>query len=97
MIEHIVLIRWMETTSEETIDKALVELRQMKDKIPGIIDLTCGANFSARAKRYKHGLVARFKDRAALEAYLAHPEHQRVVQHFIGPFHNDILILDYEF
>ncbi len=39
----------------------------------------------------------RFTDRAALEAYYPHPEHQRVVQNFVNPIRADTLILDYEF
>jgi hypothetical protein len=96
MIEHIVLFRWAEGTSREAMDNAVTELRKLKDKIPGIVDLSCGANFSDRAKGYTHGLVVRFKDRAALESYGPHPEHQRVVQNFIRPISADILALDYE-
>jgi len=97
MIEHIVLFRWTEGTGQEAIDHAIAELRQLKGKIPGIVDLTCGTNFSDRAKGYTHGLVVRFKDRSALEAYGPHPEHQRVVQNFITPIRAEILALDYEF
>lgn len=78
------------------MNNAVTELRQLKNKIPGIVDLSCGANFSDRAKGYTHGLVVRFKDRTALESYLALPEHQRVVQNFIRPFSADILAMDYE-
>jgi hypothetical protein len=42
-------------------------------------------------------LVVRFTDRAALEAYGPHPEHQRVLQNFINPIRADTLALDYEF
>ena len=38
----------------------------------------------------------RFTDRAALQEYGPHPEHQRVVQNFIKPIAADILALDYE-
>ena len=96
MIEHIVLFRWTDTASQPAIDTVLAELRQLKGKIPGIVDLSCGANFSERAKGYTHGLVVRFKDRAALEAYMPNAEHQRVVQTFINPIRADILALDYE-
>ena len=44
-----------------------------------------------------HGLVVRLTDRAALEAYGLHPEHQRVLQNFIDPIRADILALNYEF
>jgi hypothetical protein len=97
MIEHIVLFRWTDEASQEAINNAVVELRKLKSKITGIADLCCGANFSDRAKGYTHGLVVRFKDRSALEAYGPHPEHQRVVQNFINPIRAEILALDYEF
>ena len=96
MIEHIALFRWKEEASQEAIDSAVRELRGLKGKIPGIVDLSCGANFSDRAKGYTHGLVVRFTDRAALEAYGPHAEHQRVVQTFVGPIRADILAFDYE-
>ena len=97
MVEHILLLRWTAAASQEAIDGAMVELGGLKNKIAGIVDLTCGANFSERAEGYTHGLVVRFTDRAALEAYFPHPEHQRIVQNFINPIRADILILDYEF
>src|SRR3954463_11252437 len=97
MVEHILLMRWTEEASQEAIDSALSELRGLKGKIAGIVELSCGANFSERAKGYTHGLAVRFTDRAALEAYGPHPEHQRVVQNFISPIRADILALDYEF
>lgn len=97
MVEHIVLFRWTEGASQEAMDSAMAELRGLRGKIAGIVDLSCGANFSDRAKGYTHGLFVRFTDRAALEAYALHPEHQRVVKNFINPIRADILALDYEF
>ena len=97
MIEHIVLFRWTDGASQEAKDQIMTELRSLKTKIPGIVDLTCGANFSDRAKGYTHGLFVRFTDRAALQVYGPHPEHQRIVQNLIKPIAADILALDYEF
>jgi Stress responsive A/B Barrel Domain len=97
MIEHIVLFRWTEGASQEAVNNVVTELRQLKNKIPSIVDLSCGTNFCDRAKGYTHGLVVRFfKDRAALDAYGPHPEHQRVVQKFIAPIRADVLAVDYE-
>jgi hypothetical protein len=97
MIEHIVLFRWTEEASQEAINSAVAELRKLKGKVPGIVDLSCGVNFCDRAKGYTHGLVVRLTDRAALEAYGPHPDHQRVVQKFLNPIRADVLALDYEF
>jgi Stress responsive A/B Barrel Domain len=97
MIEHIVLIRWKEEASQEAKDNAITELRNLKGKIPDIVEVTSGINFSERAKGYTHGLVFRFKDKAAVGAYLAHPDHQHVVQKFLNPIREDTLVFDYEF
>lgn len=97
MIEHIVLFKWQENASAEAIAKAMAALRDLKEKIPSIVDLSCGENFSDRARGYTHGLVVRFRDRAGLEAYQPHPLHQDVVQNFIKPIIAEVLALDYEF
>lgn len=96
MVIHIVLLRWTENASQEAINTVMTELLGLKDKIPGIVDVTSGANFSERSKGFTHGLVFRFKDRASLEGYLPHPEHQRVVQKLLNPIRADAIIFDYE-
>ena len=96
MVEHIVLIRWTQEASQSAIESAMAELRGLKGKIEGIVELSCGVNFSERAKGFTHGMVVRFTDRAALEAYGPHPEHQRVVQNFLGPIRGEVLIFDFQ-
>jgi hypothetical protein len=96
VVEHIVLFRWSEAATPEAIDNVLQELRALKGKIDGIVELTCGADFSGRAQGFTHGLYVRFKDRAALEAYGPHPAHQHVVQNYINPIRASVLAFDYE-
>jgi hypothetical protein len=95
-VVHIVLFQWKADASSDAIDLAMEGLRALKPKIPGIVDLTCGPNFTDRSKGFTHGLVVRFTGRAALETYGPHPEHQRVVQNLINPIRADVLALDYE-
>ena len=97
MIEHIVLMRWNEGASTEAIAAVFEGLRALKTKIPGIVDLTCGENFSERSKGFTHALVVRFTDRTALDDYIPHPDHQAVVQNLINPIRADSLAFDYEF
>ena len=78
------------------MEKAFKELRALKTKIPGILELTCGVNFTDRAKGFTHGIVVRFENQAALDTYLPHPEHQRVVVEFFNPIRADALAMDYE-
>lgn len=96
MIVHMVLFQWKEEASPEAITSVLEELRDLKKAIPGIIELSCGENFSARSQGFQNGLLVQFQDRTALEAYIPHPAHQAVVQNLIKPILKDIIVLDYE-
>jgi len=96
MIIHIVLFKWKEETAPEAIAKAMENLRGLKDKIPEILEISCGENFSERAKGFQHGLLVKFSDRSALDAYQPHPAHQEVVQNLIKPIVAEVLALDYE-
>jgi hypothetical protein len=95
-VMHVVLFQWTPEAAPEAIDRAVTELLALKDKIPGVLELTCGQNFTDRGKGFTHGLVVRFEDRAALDTYAPHPEHQRVVQNYINPIRADVLAFDYE-
>ena len=95
MIEHIVLFKWQENTPPEKINQVLQELKALENKIPGIINLSCGENFSARNQGFQHGLIVQFADYNSLEAYFPHPEHQNVVNNYIKPIIADILSIDY--
>lgn len=95
-ILHVVLFKWNEDASPAAIEAALEALRGLKAKVPGILELSCGPNFSDRNKGFTHGLVVRFEDHDALDGYGPHPDHQFVVHNHISPIRADILVVDYE-
>jgi hypothetical protein len=97
MIEHIVLFKAKPDAPAEALDAMMTALRGLKTQIPGILDLSTGVNFSARAQGYTHGLVVRFADRAALDVYQPHPAHQDVVVRHVRPNTEAVLALDYTF
>ena len=95
-IMHIVLFKWIDEATPEAIQQAVHALLDLKNKVPGILEISCGANFSDRGQGFTHGLVVRLTDRAALDAYGPHPAHQKVVVKHINPIRADVLVLDYE-
>lgn len=102
MIEHVVLFKWQDEAMngddrQRVIASAHAGLAALKSKIPSIVDLSVGLNFSARSQGFHSGLVVRFHDRAGLEAYAQHPEHTKVVEQLIRPIAASILAVDYEF
>jgi len=96
-VEHLVLFQWQPEATTAQVDAAIAALRDLADKVPSVLQLSCGENFSDRAKGYQCGLFVRFSDRAALAAYQAHPAHQAVVREHLKPIMADVLALDYEF
>jgi hypothetical protein len=96
MVEHVVLFKVSAEATEEQRARMVAELGRLRDKIPGIVDLTVGRNFSARNQGYDVGLVARFQDREALEVYLPHPAHRGCVEQFVRPIMESVIVLDYD-
>jgi hypothetical protein len=97
MLEHIVLFRFKPETTVLTKEKIVTELMALKGKVPSILDISAGPNFSDRNQGFEYGLVVRFADRQGLDAYQVHPAHQHIVHELIRPALADILAVDYEF
>ena len=97
MVEHLVLLKFAEDATPEQIDAFMAGAKGLQGKIDGIVDLTVGPNFTDRSQGHTHGVCVRFRDRAALEHYLPHPEHVDVVENYIKPIADNIIVLDYEF
>ena len=96
MVEHLVLFKLKPDATEEQKEAAIQALQGLKKQMDGIVDLTCGRNFSERSQGFEIGLLVRFRDRAALEAYLPHPAHRGAVEQFVHPIRADTIVVDYE-
>lgn len=96
MVVHIVLFKWKPEASRAEIEEALKRLRELPSAIPDLLSLSCGENFSARSQGFTHALVAYFQDRAGLEKYRHHPDHQKIVEEMINPMAAQILAADFE-
>lgn len=97
MVEHLVFFKFKDGVSEAEMEAAAAGLRALKDKVPGVIHITAGMNFTQRSQGHQLGLVVRLKDKAALETYSKHPEHVKVVESMIRPKVDNIMAIDYEF
>jgi len=97
VVEHIVLFKLKPDATQEQRDELVSVLKRLKENVPGILELTAGVNFNTeRGKGYSVALNVRFPDRAALEAYGPHPAHQEVVEKYVLPLCEDIVVADYE-
>ena len=94
-IEHIVLIEFKDGTSDADRQMTQELLASLKDKIPGILNINVGPNFSDRAGKIELAAVMTIESREALEAYGPHEAHQAAVKQFVG-FVENLTVVDFE-
>ncbi len=75
MIVHIALFKWKKGVSKQKIEKSMEDIKKLKNKVDGLIDIVAGENFSKYSEGFTHAVVVLAKDRGALQAYRGHPLH----------------------
>lgn len=78
MIDHTVLVKFADTTTQEQLQEVVDRFKALRSHLTGVVDLQAGINFSDKNQGYQVVLYVRFEDRAALEAYGPNPNHQAV-------------------
>jgi hypothetical protein len=86
----------LKTDDAAAVEAAFKALLALKDEVPGILEISVGTNVTSRANGCTHGLLVKLADMDALNVYIAHPAHQRVVHEVLAPLKaGDTLALDY--
>jgi hypothetical protein len=80
VIDHLVFLAANEDASPEDIEDLISSIRNLKESVPGVVDLSAGENFSPRSGGYTHGIFVRFETREDLQGYMQHPDHLAVVE-----------------
>lgn len=80
MLVHIVCWKYKAEIAEEIRAEHRARLANLKNIIVEVIDLKVGADVLHLDRSFDTGLIATYADRAALDAYTIHPEHQKVVR-----------------
>lgn len=93
-VQHIVLLKAREGVSDSEMDDLMLKVQQLQT-IPDVGSISAGKNFNDRKHGYNYGAVMTFSDKAALRAYLEHPEHQ-VMSVEVKRMCADILTFDFE-
>lgn len=96
MVEHMVLLKFSSATTQEQKEQVIQRTLQLKEEIPGIVDIQQGLNFSSRSQGFEMGLTVRFEDRSSLEKYGPHPAHQAVFTYLKEIGLEDIIIVDFD-
>ncbi|MGL6339054.1 MAG: Dabb family protein [Waterburya sp.] len=96
-IQHVALLQFKPEVTPEKIKYLFNRLAELQQLISGIIHFSGGEYSSHEGlnKEYTHGFVMTFASVDARDAYLPHPEHEKVKEE-IFPCLEDIVIFDYE-
>jgi hypothetical protein len=80
MVRHIVLF-WLREKNAATVSDTLAKLNGMRGRIPGMLSLNAGADFTGSGRSCDVCLCETFESRAALEAYRTHTVNLPVQAH----------------
>ncbi|WP_261301823.1 Dabb family protein [Paenibacillus andongensis] len=97
MFEHLVSFKFKENLAQQKEKELLETLWSLKNKIPGIVDLSAGVNVTEETENvqgYTIGLRVTFEDQESLRQYGPHPAHQQFVQSLEGILEN-VIVIDY--
>lgn len=95
MLTHIVIWKYRADVDAETRAEHAAMLKRLPSVIEGIESLSVGFDILRSPRSYDLGLVATFRNRAALEAYTVHPEHVKVAE-FGQRIRENIASVDFE-
>jgi mRNA-degrading endonuclease RelE of RelBE toxin-antitoxin system len=79
MYIHMFAFRFKAGVTDTQKDHVVAEIRKLEGEIPQVLESWVGMNDSPRAQGYEMGGVMKFADKAACEAYGAHPVHQKLL------------------
>lgn len=78
MLTHIVCWKYKAETRQEQKEEHLAKLKNLPNVIPNIISFNVGFDVLHLERSFDLGLVAVYPDRAALDFYTVHSDHQEV-------------------
>jgi len=78
MLTHIVCWKYKAETTQDEREEHIARLKNLPKVIADIISFNVGADVLRLERSFDTGLVAVYKNRAALDAYTIHPAHQAV-------------------
>ena len=75
MLTHLVVWKYRADVEQDVRDEHVARLRRLASIIPEVESFQVGFDVLHLPRSYDTGLVATFRDHAALQAYTVHPEH----------------------
>jgi Stress responsive A/B Barrel Domain len=84
MFFHVFGFKWKPEATEAQKVQVVVDVEAFKGVIAGLVEVHMGHNTSPRGQGYVFAGVMQFTDKAAFDAYMVHPEHDKLLK-WLGP------------
>jgi hypothetical protein len=97
MVRHYGMFQFKESISSQQIETCFSEMKGMIGKIPGLLSMEYGHYESPEGLNdvFTHGFIMTFDTPASRDAYLPHPEHERV-KDIVVPCLEKVVVFDFE-
>ena len=95
-VRHFGMFEFKDGITGDQIAHCFDEMRAMVGKIPGLLEVLCGSydeNEEHLNENFTHGFVMSFDSQASRDAYLPHPEHERVKE-IVIPCLENVIVFD---
>lgn len=80
MLTHIVCWKYKTEIAPDERERHIAQLKNLSNVIPDIVSFSVGADVLHLERSFDTALVAVYANRAALDAYTIHPQHQAVAK-----------------
>jgi len=89
MIQHVVVIRFVDGAPQEAIDRFADAVSQLPQKIPGVVDFSCGPDVSKMrsaefAENWDFAVMASFHSLDDYKVYADHPAHHALKEQYLA-------------
>lgn len=85
MVRHIVLLRWIETATEEQKQDAEKAFHSLAENVPQIQKLVSGADLALTQGAHDFAAVLDFRSVEDWRAYQAHEAHKAMIAEYLAP------------
>ena len=96
MVKHYGIFEFKEGVTDAEIAGCFHEMKSMIGKIPGLLDMEHGPYESPEGLNdgFTHGFIMTFDSAESRDAYLPHPEHERV-KDIVVPRLERVIVFDF--
>ena len=97
MYFHVFGFKWKPEATEAQKAQTIVDVQAFRDVIPGLVEVHLGHNESPRGQGYVFAGIMRFTEKAAFQAYMTHPAHEKLLvwlRPLIDPVEFDFVPVD---